>query len=515
VACPPPYAHQQQVFDLTKDEKAWALFFEQRCGKTRPTIETVAYQYRKGAIKALIVIADNGVHANWATDELPNWIGSVPWRAVVYNAQKFSTKRHKAEIVDVLNFRGLKVLCITYDAAITENGKAVLWSFLKHAAFMVADESIACKSPTADRTKILIKAARFAKFIRILNGTPVDRSPFDVYSQIRFLDPDFWKVHLGIGSYGSFKAEFAEMITCKTKPNAEGKSFEFETVKKYKHLDVLRDVLKKISSRVTRDDVFDLPPNVYGMRSYEMSPEQKRIYAELKTKLLAELGPEETCPSCGGTGGVDYEGDHFDCLGCGGTGKVREGRMSAVNAGVRLMRLQQVLNGYQQVDGEPLEDIPGPNRRLEALEAEIGQTAGPWIIWGRFQRDIDKAMDLVRGMGLKAGAFDGRTPSDERTRVRQMFQAGEIEVFIGNPGAAGKGIRLTAANSMIYYANSFRLLHRLQSEDRAIAADVPRTFYVCDINCKGTFDDHVIKNLRSKIDVASQVTGDRLKVWLA
>lgn len=508
---PPPYAHQARDFERTKDLDAWALFYEMRVGKTRPTIETAVHAFRQGRIKNLVVIADNGVHANWVTDELPAWLpADFVWKAVVYHSSKADTIYQRNAVENAILTKGLGVLCITYDAVIREKGKKVLWRFLKPGAMIVADESSAIKTPRADRTLTLINAAKHAKMRRILNGTPVDRSPFDVYSQIRFLDPDFWLNVLGIDSYAAFKSEFATTMTCHTQSGQQ-----FEKVLNYKNLDRLHAALATISSRVTRDEVFDLPPKVYGMRPFEMSAEQRRIYDEIRSKLLADLGQEVECQSCQGAGSTLYAGDTYDCITCGGTGKVRDGgSMTASNAGVKLVRLQQVLCGYQVAEGEPLGDIPGPNRRLDALEAEIDQTEGPWIVWGRFQRDIDKIAERGENLGYRVGTFDGRTAPDDRTKVRQDFQAGKLDWFVGNPAAAGKGIRLTAANTVIYYANSFRLINRLQSEDRAIAEDVKRALYVCDIACKGSFDDHVIRNLRAKIDVAAQVTGDKLREWL-
>ena len=509
---PPPYAHQAAILAKTKDLDAWALFLEMRVGKSRIAIETAIHAFKLGRIKYLVVVADNGVHSNWATDELPAWMpDDFLWKAAVYNSSKASTKRHSWDLDNAFLTKGLGVLCITYDGAITEGGKKALWRFLKPGAMLVCDESSSCKSPRARRTLTLIAAAKHAKIRRILNGTPIDRSPFDIYSQIRLISPDFWSETLGIASFGAFKAQFANMMTFSTSGGQQ-----FEKVTSYKNLDQLHAALQLISSRVTRDEVFDLPPKVYGVRPFEMSSDQERIYNDLKRSLVADLGAEVICPSCEGKGSTEYAGDSYDCMQCGGSGKVREGGiMTAANAGVKLMRLQQVLNGYQCAEGEPVTDIPGPNHRLDALEAEVAQTAGPWIVWTRFQRDVDKIAERGRALGFRVGTFDGRTSTDDRIKVRQAFQAGSLDWFVANPAAAGKGIRLTEANSVIYYSNSFRLINRLQSEDRPVAENVKRALYISDILCRGTLDEHVIKNLRAKIDVAAQITGDKVREWLA
>src|SRR5436309_10769203 len=82
---PPLFRHQQALFDQTRDAPAWAVLFEQGLGKTAPTIRTVEYLYREDRIDGAIVVAPNGVHRNWVSDELPVHSG-LPWHGLDWHS---------------------------------------------------------------------------------------------------------------------------------------------------------------------------------------------------------------------------------------------------------------------------------------------------------------------------------------------------------------------------------------------------------------------------------------------
>ena len=513
---PPPFKHQADLIEATKDRTSWALFWEMRLGKSRVIVDTAAHNFLNGNIGALIIVTENGLHEAWATDELPKW-STIPYKAAVYHARKASTKKHAAQIEEALSFDGLAVLCITYDAAaITDLGKATLWRFLKRRALLVIDESSAVKTPDARRTRTLIKASQYAVMRRILNGTPIDRSPLDVYSQIQILEPDFWQTTMNIKSYTAFRAEFAQMKKGKRRivtPDGEPAYRHFNQVVGYKNLPKLSEALGKISSRLTQADVFDLPPKIYERRLVEMTDEQQRIYDQLKEETFAYLGNQRECEMCGGVGTLDYDGVVCECLNCLGARYVYDKQMTTRNAGTLLTRLQQVLSGYVTADDEPVADIPGRNPRIEALEAIIDQTEGPWLVWGRFQRDVEKALAALRKKGLRCGDYYGPTRPDDRTKNRQAFQNGELDALILS-SAGSKGIRLTAARSSVIISRSYKLIDRLQSEERPVHVDMKDSHLYVDIVCPGTVDEHVLKNLQSKTELAASVLGDKLKEWL-
>jgi len=112
--------------------------------------------------------------------------------------------------------------------------------------------------------------------------------------------------------------------------------------------------------------------------------------------------------------------------------------------------------------------------------------------------------------------YYGDTDMDERKRVLEEFQKPESEMrfFVGNPSTGGYGLTLTAAHTMVYYSNSFDLEKRLQSEDRAHRIGQTKNVTYIDLIAVGTVDEKIVKALRAKIDIATQVLGEELKTWL-
>jgi SNF2 family DNA or RNA helicase len=78
----------------------------------------------------------------------------------------------------------------------------------------------------------------------------------------------------------------------------------------------------------------------------------------------------------------------------------------------------------------------------------------------------------------------------------------------------GYGITLTAASTVIYYSNGYDLEKRLQSEDRAHRIGQKKSVTYIDLIAEKTVDEKIVKALRKKIDIASQVMGEELKEWI-
>jgi SNF2 family DNA or RNA helicase len=98
--------------------------------------------------------------------------------------------------------------------------------------------------------------------------------------------------------------------------------------------------------------------------------------------------------------------------------------------------------------------------------------------------------------------------------VRFQDPDSELRFFVGNPTTGGYGLTLTAATLVVYFSNSFDLEKRLQSEDRAHRIGQTQKVTYVDLVAPNTVDEKIVKALRDKIDIASQVMGEELKDWL-
>ena len=481
-----PYPYQYEIWDKTKEMKVHALFMEQGTGKTKINIDTVAWQYAREQIENLLVIAPSGVHRNWIVNEIPKHLpDNIPRLMVSYQTNKASTRHYQDAIDDLLGYtQGLGILAMSYDAFLTKQGKQTVWDFMKKKKLMyVVDESTHIKNPSTKRTKAILASGTYAQMKRIASGTPIANGPFDVYPPIAFLDPQIWAQHK-FSSFWVYKHYFGDIIQRKA-----NLGHFYESIRGYRNLDELYKILKPISTRVLKADVLkDLPPKLYSTRYFDLSPEQQKIYEQIEKEYMIIL----------------------------------EGELMTMELALtRWLRLQQVTCGYlPKQNPEPGEEVhtmlPGKNIRLQTLEELCAETPTQGIIWARFTKDVDLIVQMLNKPG-KGGAvrYDGQVDEDERAQSIDAFRAGKAQWFVGKASVGGEGLTLTEAKVVIYYNNSFKLIERLQSEDRAhrIGQDQAVTYY--DLAGINTIDEKITDALVKKVEIANIITGDTPKPWIS
>lgn len=488
-----PYAHQLEEWEHNRDAEVRAIFWEQGTGKSKLVIDTAAWLYARGGIDGLLIIAPNGVHTNWTIDEIPTHMPDfVPVKVHAWSTKSSATQWHALAVEKTVAYDGLAILAMSYDAFMTTRGRKAADAFVKkRQTLYVLDESQRIKSPSAKRTQSVVAHGKRGKYRRILSGTPVTNTPLDIYSQLKFLCADFWPNH-GFASYEAFKTYFGIWQTMvrthqgvvkesNYDHKTDGRSLgRFSRVIAFQNLDELRRIVASIGSRVTKD-VLDppLPPKVYTKRYFELTGEQKRLYAQVRDEFMAFLDSGEL--------------------------------VTAPLLIVRLLRLQQIACGYVPDDDCETMHFLGQNPRMKALLDTLADVEGQAIIFARFRQDVNQ---IMAELGEHAVRYDGQTDQDGRILARQRFQAGDVRFFVGNPAAAGTGLTLTAAKTVIYYSNSFNLEHRLQSEDRAHRIGQDSSVLYVDLMARGTVDTRIVTALRKKLNIASEITGDRVREWL-
>ena len=470
-----PYQHQSDVLKRCWNKVNWAFLMEMGTGKSKVCIDNAGILYEKGEIDTLIVIAPKGVYRNWANQEIPAHLPDrIKRQVAVWNPSV--TKGNKTMLKEFLApSEELRVFLMNVEALSTEKGKKYLQALLKAStALLAVDESTAIKSPKARRTKALIKIGKLAKYRRILTGFPVTQSPLDLWAQCSFMDDSL------LGDYGDNFFKFQHHYSIIKKRTVGSHSFNL--IVGYRNLEELSALLKTFSSRITKDECLDLPEKVYTQRSVALTSEQKRIYSEIKEFALAHINDNEF--------------------------------MTAPNIMTQLLRMQQVLSGHTKSDYGELIEIE--DNRLKELMQCLEEVDGKSIIWSRFRYDVQritKELNKVYGPG-SAVDYYGDTSDDDRVTAVERFQNGDAKFFVGNPQTGGYGLTLTAAQNVIYFSNSFDLAVRMQSEDRAHRIGQRNTVTYIDLISEGTIDEKIVKALRGKMDIASQVMGEQFKKWV-
>ena len=471
-----PYEHQKDALKKCWNKEAFAVFAEMGTGKTKIALDNACILYNKGKIDRVLVIAPKGAYMTWVEQEIPIHVPDYIEKKVLAWKQSTSQK-YKAQLKDIIDIQDykLKIMVMNVEAFSTKKGTDFARLFLIGRSMMIVDESTTIKNPQAKRTKSILKLGRDTKYRRILTGSPVTRSPMDLWSQMDFLDPEI----LGQSSYYAFRTRYAIMVTS----NAAGGTHTYQRIVKFQNLKQLGQLVSPHSYRILKKDCLDLPDKVYTKREIELSDEQKEAYVGMKANAMAVLKGQST---------------------------------TAVNVLTQLIRLHQITCGHMKTDAGHTIDLR--SNRIDELMQILGETTGKVIIWANYIHDIEKIEANIAfefGENSKC-TYYGATPADKRQECIRKFQDPDSKVrfFIGNTQTGGYGITLTAASTVIYYSNNYDLEKRIQSEDRAHRIGQKNKVLYIDLMAKGTVDQKIIQSLRSKVNIAKEISGEELITWI-
>jgi SNF2 family DNA or RNA helicase len=519
-----PYAHQLKAFELFKDKEYFALFMDMGTGKTKVTIDIAAYKYSKGLIEAMLIIAPNNVHTQWVKEQLPLHC-PIPYKAFIWESGKLSRGYYKKQLDDFINYPMdcLKVLAINVEALQSDTIIPYIARFVKgHKPFIVIDEATRIKHNTAKRTKVVHQLTKYGQRA-ILTGTPTAKSPFDLWSQMEFLRANYFACNYFIFQHrygimlkgvnqktgGKYLALISEkdysMVSSligKMKAERGGQLMpdDYETISairgtseknvhfieanpkytQFKRLDELREYIAKDVYSVKKENCLDLPPKVYEKIYVTMSAEQKKVYHNLKTELVAQ-----------------YEGKE----------------LTVVNKVALTTRLMQIIGGffpytemeehYNPEHHEWYEKatskgqlIGKENTKMVALFDDLEEAGEETniIIWAHFVAELKYIYEALKTT-YSCCLYYGGTEQNERKRIIEDFKSGKYRIFIGNAATAGFGLNLQNATLQYYFSNTFRTEDRLQAEDRSHRIGVKSTVVYKDIIMKGTIDEKIHENI--------------------
>jgi len=466
-----PFAHQKKALEMSWDKEVFAYFMEMGTGKSKVLIDNIAMLYNAGKINGALIVAPKGVYKNWFDSEIPNHMPD-------YIEKRVGLWRTKPDAPDLKPLfatgADLHILIMNVEAFSTKKGMQFAEKFLNsHKALMGIDESTTIKNPAAKRTKNIVSLRPLTKYRRILTGSPVTKSPLDLFTQCYFLDPYL----LDQSSYYVFRTRYA---VCR-KINVSGR--QVEIVVGYRNLGELSEKLKPFSYRVLKDDCLDLPKKTFMKRTVELTDEQKKVYKQMKQEAIAFLN-----------------------------GKM----VTSATVITQLMRLHQITCGHFKSNDGTVQDLK--NNRVAELMDILEEVEGKAVIWAHYRHDIEK---IVEAISKKYGentvvTYFGDTSTDDRQKAIKRIQDKEspVRFIVGTPQTGGYGITLTGASTMIYYSNGYDLEKRMQSEARIdrIGQEKPMTYI--DIMAEDTIDDKIVKSLRNKVNIATEIMGEELKAWI-
>jgi SNF2 family DNA or RNA helicase len=478
-------SHQLTALRRMNGRKIYALFMEQGTGKTWVFLADAERLYAAGEIDALLIIAPKGVHANWIKREIPKHMNCLHIARTWYSGMG---KKARAVCDEVFKIRDdgeqppLRILAINYDTLNTRDGFIYAKSFLRSfKAMIIGDESSKWRNPKSGRTEAGMALKPFAAYRRIGTGTPVPNGPMGIWAQMEFLEDGL----LGCSTYRSFVATYARLIDndhpMKKKMIQNNPRIAYAQIIErdeetgrpiYRNLDKLSTLLEPHSFRILKKDCLDLPEKIPAKNIYfQLTPPQRKIYKLMEKKFRVELGDKILT-------------------------------VKKLNA---ITKLQQITSGFVLVDGQPVY-VERNNPRLAALiEFDDSQTQ-PYIIWAQFREELRAAAAALRKAGKRVVEYHGGITSVKlRDKAVDDFQGGRADIFLGQPGAGGLGLTLTAAENVLFMSNGWDAEIRQQAEDRPHRIGLRHPVGYWDIVGENTIDEPIALAFQSKIEVSRAI----------
>ena len=465
-----PYEHQRNALNESAEKVQWAYFMEMGTGKTKVTIDNMSYLFFQRKINAALIIAPKSVYTIWET-EIETHMPDVLKKSIF----KWNIDKPK-DYYKLNEFQHLRIFLINVEALSTKRGFEACVDFLtkNKLNFVALDESTTIKNKSAKRTKNILGLRKLSHIRRILTGSPITKSPLDLFTQCQFLSPEL----LGFSSYLAFRNRYAEMTDI---PVGSGR---FISVPKYyKRLEELEIKLKQFATRIRKDQCLDLKPKVRSKRYIELEGESKKIYDRLRTNALAI---------------------------------VEDSTISFSNKLTEIIKLHQVCNGFTKDDDGRM--LPLHDQKIKALHEIIEESDGKIIIWANYLWNIHEIIHSLKskyGEESVVSIFGEVNVKDRKKAVESFQNDSNVRFFVGNPTTGGFGLTLTACNTVVYYSNNYNLEVRMQSEDRAHRMGQTGTVVYVDIVAKNTLDEAIMKSLINKGQIAAKTLGEEdLRSWL-
>tara|TARA_R110001592_G_scaffold42975_1_gene139394 strand:- start:915 stop:2291 length:1377 start_codon:yes stop_codon:yes gene_type:complete len=448
----------------------WAYFMEMGTGKTKVTIDNIAYLYLQRKINTVLIIAPKSVYTNWQSEIETHMPDVLKYKIFKWNIDK------PKDYFKLTESKDLKIFLINVEALSTKRGYQACVDYLikNKLNFVALDESTTIKNRSAKRTKNILALSKVSHIKRILTGSPITKSPLDLFTQCAFLSPEL----LGFQSYLAFRNRYAEMTDI---PVGSGRFISIP--KYYKKLDELEEKMKTFATRIRKDQCLDLKPKVRSKRYIELEGDGKKIYERLKNHALAIF---------------------------------EDSTISFSNKLTEIIKLHQVCNGFTKNDEGEIMQLH--KSKLNALEEIIQETDGKIIIWANYLYNIHEIKDFLiekYGKDSTVSIYGDVDVVDRQAAVKRIQEDEHTRFLVANPTTGGFGLTLTACNTVIYFSNNYNLEVRMQSEDRAHRLGQKGTVVYIDIVARGTLDEAIMKSLINKGQIAAKTLGEEdLKSWL-
>lgn len=426
---------QKQDFDHLKDVSGALIINDMGTGKTYEAIARDLYLRSTGQIRnprTLIIAPLSTLDDVWVKhyEELTK----VPISTV-------HPKARDGSWMDYMAVGG--VFCVHWEAIrLMPQLGTVNWLHI------IADECQGMKNRKAQATQAL-KAIRNATFKTAMSGTPSDGRPDEMWSVLNWLYPQRYR------SYWKFFNRYVEYQTL------EARGRRFKKIIGPQNGEEFRKEIEPFYVRRHKEDVLkDLPEKYHTQVHVDLTPEQKRIYDQMKKDMVAWLGKQE------------------------------DEVLPAPVVVAQLVRLSQFADAFATINPETgLVRLTEPSSKLDAVMQKLDEAGGKKVIvFTKFKGMVRLLSNRLHEKSISYVALTGDTPKEDRRSLIAAFQRGPAQVFVGTIRAGGVGIDLFASSTVIFIDRELSSIRNSQAEDRAHRIGQKNAVQVIDVMARNTVD---------------------------
>ena len=351
---------------------------------------------------------------------------------------------------------GMQILIVNYESAWRLEAELLKFD----ADLIIADEGHKLKDNRSRQSKGMQHLGDKARYKLLLTGTVITNREMDVFSQYRFLDSRIFGT-----SFYAFRNRYFDMTGYGN------------------HIPVFRqsmadDFLKRmhcIAYRVTKEECLDLPQIREEVRKIELEPKAMKMYEQLQEDCFTQLKGSE---------------------------------VTAANVLTKMLRLSQLTGGHLTDDEHHVR--PVSHAKLDALSDIIDAAVSDGqklVVMARFVAEMDDIEELLKGKGIGYAVVRGGV-KDRDDEVKHFQTDPSCQVFVGQIAAAGLGITLTAAHTMVFYSLDYSMSNFDQAKARIHRVGQKQKCLYIYLIARGTVDSKVLRSLRKKVNLAKALVDD-------
>jgi SNF2 family DNA or RNA helicase len=432
------FPFQMEAIETVRDKEYAAIFFEQGLGKTKIAIDLTLDWLLNDVVDSVIVVTKKGLVRNWQ--------------------QEFKVHSHiKPRVLSsdrAANHRAFfspaRVYLANFEAIALEADRIKIFAKQRRLA-IILDESQKIKNTNSKLTQAFFCISSFFQKRVIMTGTPMANRPYDIWSQVYFLDQG-----------KSLGKEFSSFKSKLDLPQGDSSSYIEE-------LSTIFPRISEFALRQTKEGSgLELPGKIYETRIATWEPCQRKMYDSIRLELRLQIIKN----------GIPKIDDAESFL-------------------KRLLRLVQITSNPKVID-EGYDKIPGKINTLAPLLKEIIDRQEKVIVWTSFVDNCRYLKERFSSYG--SVQVHGRMAIEDRNQSIQRFKyKPECRLLIATPAAAKEGLTLTVANNVIFFDRSFSLDDYVQAQDRIHRISQTKTCNIFNITFPDSIDEWIgaLINLKS------------------